>query len=208
MQAGTYFPKVRRMLLCFSPWIFETLSASFHAASRAPCSCHSVSFWDRCSNFAALGLRWWDSLGQINLSEGFWSRILVWRATAFVNFTRWIGFHMFELFRKIVVDFGGSISWNAQPSCRVLDNIATALLSPFFPDLLPGCSYPEMQLMLLQHSYCTFVIILSRPCTRLFINLAICVRALFPKPTTALGLVEQAFWRVPFFTKWVIASSS
>ena len=34
-----------------------------------------------------------------------------------------------------------------------------------------------------------------------------CVWALFPKPTTTLGLVEQAFWRVPFFTKWVIASS-
>ena len=27
---------------------------------------------------------------------------------------------------------------------------------------------------------------------------------IFPKPTTALGLVEQAFRRVPFFTKWVI----
>ena len=35
-----------------------------------------------------------------------------------------------------------------------------------------------------------------------------CVRALFPKPATTLGLVEQKFWRVPFFTKWVIANSS
>ena len=36
---------------------FNTLLASFHAASRAPCSCHSVSSWDRPSNFGALGLR-------------------------------------------------------------------------------------------------------------------------------------------------------
>ena len=37
--------------------------------------------------------------------------------------------------------------------------------------------------------------------------LTMCIRALFPKSATALGLVEQAFWRVPLFTKWVIASS-
>ena len=43
---------------------FNTLLASFHAASRAPCSCHSVSSWDRSSNFGALGLRWWGSPGQ------------------------------------------------------------------------------------------------------------------------------------------------
>ena len=41
----------------------------------------------------------------------------------------------------------------------------------------------------------------------MFINLTMCERALFPKPTTTLGLVEQAFWRVPFFTEWVFASS-
>ena len=64
-----------------------------------------------------------------------------------------------------------------------------------------------MQLMLLQHSYCTFVIILFGPSARLFVNLAMCIRALFPKPTTTLGLVEQAFWRVPLFTELVIASS-
>ena len=32
--------------------------------------------------------------------------------------------------------------------------------------------------------------------------------ALFTKPTTTLGFVEQAFWRVPFIKEWVIASSS
>ena len=53
----------------------------------------------------------------------------------------------------------------------------------------------------LQHSYCTFVIILFGPFSRLFINLTVCIRALFPKPATTLGLVEQAFWRVPPFTE-------
>ena len=170
----------------------NTLLASFHAASRAPCSCHSVSSWDRSSNFGALGLRWWGSPGQIYPSEGFWSRILVWCAIAFVNFTRWIGLCMFVLFRRI--DFGGFMSWKTQPNCRAFDdrrpvdprfnlwwvsrflthdrchdwyrvsphrswflsrltkgchtfscqspffNIATALLSSFFLDLLVGCS--------------------------------------------------------------------
>ena len=32
-------------------------------------------------------------------------------------------------------------------------------------------------------------------------------RALFTKSATALGLVEQAFWRMPFFTEWSGASS-
>ena len=99
---------------------FNTFLASFHAASRAPCSCHSVSSCDRSSNFGASGLRSWGSPGQIYPSEGFWSRILVWRAKAFVNFTRWIGFCMSEFFRKI--DFGGFMSWKTQPKCRALDD--------------------------------------------------------------------------------------
>ena len=112
-------------------------------------------------------------------SEGFWSRMSAWSATAFVNFTRRIGFRMSELVRKIDEDFGGSISWNTQPNCRVIFNIATALLSSFFLDLF----------------------------VRLFINLTMCEWALFTKPTTTLGLVVQVFWRVPFFTKWIGASS-
>ena len=155
----------------------NTFLASFHAASRALCSCHSVSSCERSSKFGGLGLRSWGSPGEIYPSEGFWSRILVWRAIAFVNFTRWIGLRMSVLFRRI--DFGGVMSWNTQPNCRALDdrrwddfwpnflslllsgfpdrswhwsvtgplscqspffNIATALLSSFFLDLLVGCS--------------------------------------------------------------------
>ena len=65
-----------------------------------------------------------------------------------------------------------------------------------------------MPITLLQHSYCTFVIILFGPFSRLFINLTMCVWALFPKTATILVFVEQAFGRMPVFTKWVIASSS
>ena len=43
MQGGTYFPETRRMLLFSCFFNLNTFLASFHAASRAPCSCHSVS---------------------------------------------------------------------------------------------------------------------------------------------------------------------
>ena len=80
MQASTYFPKVgEKNAALFFSFHLRTPLASFHAASRAPRSCHSVSSWDRCSNLGALGLRWWGSPGQINPSEGFWVRMLAWR---------------------------------------------------------------------------------------------------------------------------------
>ena len=58
-----------------------------------------------------------------------------------------------------------------------------------------------------QHGYCTFLIILFRPLTRLFINLSMRMGALFPKSASIFGLVEQAFLRVPLFTEWSGASS-
>ena len=64
-----------------------------------------------------------------------------------------------------------------------------------------------LPIALFQHSHSTFVIIRFRPFRRLFINLTMCESALFPKPTTTLGLAVQEFWRVPLFTKCVIASS-
>ena len=58
----------------------------------------------------------------------------------------------------------------------------------------------------LQKSHCTFVTILLRLFAGLFINLAVCVRTLFPKSTSIFWLVGQAFWRMPFFTEWSGAS--
>ena len=104
MQASTYFPMVRRMLLFVAPlslihfWPASTLLRGHLAlATLSPPETDPQIY-------GALGLRWWGSPGQVYPSEGFWSRILVWRAVAFVNFTRWIGFCMSELFRRI--DFG------------------------------------------------------------------------------------------------------
>ena len=62
-------------------------------------------------------------------------------------------------------------------------------------------------IFVLQHGYCTFVIILFRLFTWLFINLTMCIWALFPKSASTFGLVEQAFWRVRPFTEWIGASS-
>ena len=59
-----------------------------------------------------------------------------------------------------------------------------------------------------QHSHSTFVIIRFRPFRRLLSTWRCANAHFFPKPTATLGLVEQAFWRMPSFTEWVIASSS
>ena len=65
----------------------------------------------------------------------------------------------------------------------------------------------SMLLIPFQHSHCTLVNILFRTFARLFFNLAMRTRALFPKSATTLGLVEQAFWRVLLITEWIGASS-
>ena len=49
---------------------FNTFLASFHAASRAPCSCHSVSSCDRSSIFGALGQRTRRTPGQKKNERG------------------------------------------------------------------------------------------------------------------------------------------
>ena len=118
------------MLLSF----FNTLLASLHAASRAHRSFHSVSSWDRSSNFGALG---WGSPGHMSSSDAFWSRMSAWRNKVVVNRTHRIGLSMFELFRKIDEDFGGSMLCHTQPNNRV------CTLSPFFSNLLLAVRQPD-----------------------------------------------------------------
>ena len=65
-----------------------------------------------------------------------------------------------------------------------------------------------MAITLFQYSHRAFVIIRFGPFRRLCVNLTMCEWALLPKTATILVFVEQAFWRMPFFTKWVIACSS
>ena len=121
----------KNVVLCFS-FSFRIHLAIFHAASRAYRSCLSVSSWDRSSNVGALGLRWWGSPGK-SLHAMFFG-LEGWRDATrrCVNWTHRIGFSKFELLRKIDEDFDGSTSWNTQPNCRVIFNMATALLSPFY----------------------------------------------------------------------------
>ena len=221
MQASTYFPKVRRMLL-FAPLIFTRFwPASTLLHGHIALAIPSLLETDP-QILERWGLRWWGSPGQIIPKEGFWSRILKWRAIAFVNFTRWISFRMSELFRKI--DFGGFMSWQTQPNCRVFNDrcwtspcfnswqvsrLTSGLLglSWLLSQLTTGCNvlscrsyFFNMATVLLS----SFFLDLS---VGLFINLTMCIRALVPKFATALGLVEQAFWRVPLFTEWLGASS-
>ena len=193
-----------------------TFLASFHAASKAPCSCHSVSSRERSSNFGALGPRSWGSPAQIFPSEGFWPRMCAWRATASVNFTRWIGLCMSELFRKI--GFGGFMSWKTQPNCRVSDNWRFDEFRPNFWSLLLS-GLPD-------RSWYRSVTD-SRSCQSPFFNKATALLSLFdldhfvgcsltwrcanehfsPNRQQLFFFVEQAFWRMPPFTEWVIASS-
>ena len=84
MQAGTYFPKVRRMLLFGAPLILTL-------------------FWP-----ASTLLRGHLALATLSPLEAGPQILERWRAIAFVNFTRWIGLSMSVLFRR--KDFGGVMS--------------------------------------------------------------------------------------------------
>ena len=138
-----------------------------------------------------------------------------------MNFKHWIGFCIAELFRKI--DFRGFMSWKTQPNCRAFDDRRP--VGPRFnswqvprlisgrPDLswlssrwTTGCPTFSCQSFFFKIAT-ALVIILFGPLTGLFINLTMCIRALFHKFAPTLGLLEQAFWRVPPFTEWIGASS-
>ena len=54
-----------------------------------------------------------------------------------------------------------------------------------------------------QHGHCTFVTILIRPFARLFVNLAVCMRALFTECASLSCLVEHALWGMSLFTRWI-----
>ena len=120
MQESTYFPKVRKMLLFHAPLI----STHFWPAStllHGHIALANLSLPETDPQI----LEHWRYADEVHLGksfrEGFWSRMSAGRTTAFVNFTHRIGLRKSELFRKIDEDFGGSISGNTQPNCRVFD---------------------------------------------------------------------------------------
>ena len=193
MQAGTYFPKGRRILLCFSPLI----SKHFWPAStllRGPIALATLSPLETDSPILE---RWW-SPGQISPSVGFWSRMLAWRR------------------RLLWILHVGSVSVCLSSSVKSMKTSAApypGIRNPIVVCLMSKHCYTEVSTVLWWYS-CFFNIAtaLLSPFTwdlfaRLFFNKAVHIRALFHKSATTLGLVEQAFWRVPLFTEWIGASS-
>ena len=221
MQGGTYFPETRRMLL-FSALLIWTHFWPASTLLRGHLALATLSHPETDPQI----LDRWGCADEVHLGKKIRAKDFGLEFECDVQqpswiFTRWIGFCMSELFRKI--DFGGIMSWKTQPSCRAFDDrrptgpchnswqVSRLTSGPsvvtfvMIDNRLPYAFHADL---LLQHGYCTFVTMILRPFSRLFINLAMCIWALFPKAATTLGLVEQAFWRVPSFTKWVIASSS
>ena len=211
MQEGTYFPKVRRMLLCFSPWNLYTFG-------QLPRCFAGTLLLPLCLLLRPI-LKFW-SVGA-SLMRFAWVKITEWRilvsnfsvtCNSFREFYTLDWFlHVWALpqdrLRRLHVLKDATplpcIGWLA-PNRSVFQLMRGITLGNRSPrsavtfvtvdNRLP-CSI--VQVILLQHGYCTFVTILFGSFTRLFINLTMCIRALFSKSATALGLVEQAFWRVP-----------
>ena len=63
--------------------------------------------------------------------------------------------------------------------------------------------YTTQILCLFQQSYCTSVTVSFGPFARLFLNPAVCMRTLFSEFASLCRHVEQAFWRMPLFTRWI-----
>ena len=137
--AGTHHSVGEKKVALSFSLSFETFLSNLHASPRAHRSRLSVSSWDLSSNFEANGLRWRRTLTWIFPSDGpLFSRMFARRCVDFVNYTRRFDPKTCELFLKLGNDYGGSVSWNAQPNCRASFNIVTALLSPFFFGFLLG----------------------------------------------------------------------
>ena len=176
-------PIFRRWEECCSLMLLYILTHTFGQLStllRGHLALATLSpSWDRSWNFGALGaalmrFTWANITERKDFGLEFW----VWRAIAFMNFTRWIGFCMSELLRKI--DFGGFMSWKTQPECRALDDrrpVGFRFNSWWVSRFISGrprslvifrqvdnkLPYIFVPIILLQHGYCTFVIILLRP---------------------------------------------
>ena len=116
MQAGPYFPKVRRMLLCFSPFTFGQPPRCFAGTLLLPLCLllrPVLKFW---SVGATLIRFTWANKSVRAKDFGLECLRDVQRLSSILQ----IGsVSVCELFRKIDEDFGGSMSWNTQPNCRV-----------------------------------------------------------------------------------------
>ena len=174
-QAGTNFPKVRRMLFYVSPLIFGYFGQ--------PPRCFTGTSLLPFRLFLRPILKFW-SIG-VTLMRITWANhskrwILVSKVS--MTYDGFCEFYTSDWFPYVWAlpqnrwRLRRLISWNTLPNCRVIFNMPTTLMSPFF----------------------------LRPFSRLFFNLALRIRALFPQFASTLGLVEEAFWRMPLFTEWSV----
>ena len=94
--------------------------------------CGRIAFVSK-SLLGAWRLRSWGLVCWITPCDGpFLSRIFMWRNALFENCILRFGPWDFVPFRKIELDFCGSMSWNAQPGCLEFFNKATDPFLTFF----------------------------------------------------------------------------
>ena len=106
-------------------------------------------------------------------------RMFAWRSVAFVNRSRRLDPKTFVLFRKIVKDSGGSMSWNMQPNCR-----------ESFNKTLHFCHHPSSIFLLGWSSTC------------------LCANDHFsPNLHPEFCFVEFTFGRTPIVTRWFGANT-
>ena len=174
-----------------------------HAASREPCYCHSVLLRPI--------LKFWSA--GVTLMKFTWREILSW-----ISYDGWASAHLsssvklMKLRRLHILKNTTQmlcIRWSTTNKssfqlmidrCHDSYQLGPRSLVIFVTvDNKQPCIF--VPIVVLQHGYCTFVIILFGPFTWLIINLTMCIRTLFTKSATTLYLEEHAFWRVPCFTK-------
>ena len=122
--------------MCPFLWSLGYFVSILHASPRAHRSCLSVSSWDRPSNFGAYGLRSWGLVRWITPNTKRWTLAFPNFESDVVCFTRFarreLVSKLFVPFRKIELNFVGSMSWITQPNCREFFNMATAPSSRCF----------------------------------------------------------------------------
>ena len=139
---------------------FDTFLASFHATSRAPCSCHSVSSSDRSSNFLNIGA---------TLMRFTWAN----------HSERRISVTNFSLTRNGFCEFYTSDRFPhvcALPENKIrrihILKYATHLSCTWWVSVIKRFPCSWRLLFPFRHSHCIFVTILFRPFASLFFNLA------------------------------------
>ena len=210
MQAGTYFPKVKRMLLFHAPLIskntFGQLPRCFAGTLLLPLCLllrPILKFW---SVGAALVRFTWANISDRRILVSNFS--VTCKSLCELHTLDWFP-HVCalpekRLRRRHVSKYATQLPCIRWSTLRWL--LSQLLITPLvrFPRSivkLVGNVFSFMPITFLQYSYCTFVIILFGPFSRLFINLTMYIWALFPKFATTLGLCRTSILEGATFHK-------